>query len=67
MMTERDADSSLWDLLGEDKFVKLPEVGCHENVALQQVYQKYVDVSWLVILGHAGPFPEYIWSLSVVP
>ena len=45
MMTERDADSSLWDLLGEDKFVKLPEVGCHENVALQQVYQKYVDVS----------------------
>ena len=46
IMTETEETySNLWDLLEEEKWVKLPEIGCHENVALQQVYQKYVDVS----------------------
>ena len=45
-MTETEETySNLWDLLEEEKWVKLPEIGCHENVALQQVYKKYVDVS----------------------
>lgn len=42
--------SDLWSLLEDDEWLPLPR-GCwegssFEKVALQQVYQKYIDVSW---------------------